>query len=368
MSKKLIGNLLTLLTTLLSIFVIGEITARIYLSGTDDTNQELKIYDPHEKLGWVFLAGKTAEHGPGKPVPKIEINSLGLRDDETTVEKPAGKKRILMLGDSFTFGFLVDQKKNFPYFLEKKLDQEVLNFGVIGYTLDQEYLLLREKGLSFKPDVVIVNVFSGNDATEFRIHDLAYDKNGKLEKVKDRLHFITEEHELRRKRFDNLPRSYFITFLTGRVGILLQQLRFPVNNPRLLWSNYLPKDHPWGDPKIDEYFELVKKFLREIKKLNDANGIKTLITIIPSDFEVADHYQSKYPSFLFSEGKLDLDHPREEILDLAAEMPIYDLIEDFKKYDSEKNPLYFKEKDSHFTPRGHEVMAELLQKYLTKMN
>src|ERR1043166_2637878 len=42
---------------------------------------------------------------PGYNNPATHTNSFGLRSPEVAVPKPAGTFRILLLGDSFTFGF-----------------------------------------------------------------------------------------------------------------------------------------------------------------------------------------------------------------------------------------------------------------------
>jgi lysophospholipase L1-like esterase len=95
------------------------------------------------------------------------INALGLRGPETTVDKPAGVKRVAVLGDSIAFGYWVDEKDAFPRQLEAMLGRggarvEVLDFGVPGYNIDQEIEGLRSKALAFSPDVVVV-AFCLND-------------------------------------------------------------------------------------------------------------------------------------------------------------------------------------------------------------
>jgi len=99
---------------------------------------------------------------------EYRIDALGLRGPETTVEKPAGVRRVAVLGDSIAFGYWVAEVDAFPRQLEAMLRGrsagrvEVLDFGVPGYNLDQEIEALRTKALAFSPDVVVV-AFCLND-------------------------------------------------------------------------------------------------------------------------------------------------------------------------------------------------------------
>ena len=49
---------------------------------------------------------------PGYRSPKINTDSFGLRSPEVAVPKPAGTVRILLLGDSFTFGLRVGDNES----------------------------------------------------------------------------------------------------------------------------------------------------------------------------------------------------------------------------------------------------------------
>src|SRR5262249_26983685 len=87
----------------------------------------------------------------------------GLR--EYPVEKPAGERRVVVLGDSFTFGENVGDEQTYAFRLERLLEgASVLNFGVHGYGTDQQYLLLKERGFAYGPDVVILGFYE-EDAT-----------------------------------------------------------------------------------------------------------------------------------------------------------------------------------------------------------
>ena len=66
-------------------------------------------------------------------------------------------KRVLVLGDSFTWGFGVEQEQIFTEVIENsRKDVEVINAGVSGYSPDQELIWLREQGMHFQPDLVLL--------------------------------------------------------------------------------------------------------------------------------------------------------------------------------------------------------------------
>lgn len=87
-------------------------------------------------------------------------NSLGFRDYEH--DKSSDAYRILVLGDSVTSGHFIQRYTDaFPALLEEELkergvDAEVLNFGVNGYNTQQEIEILKDRGLVFAPDLVVV--------------------------------------------------------------------------------------------------------------------------------------------------------------------------------------------------------------------
>jgi hypothetical protein len=58
------------------------------------------------------------ERSPYLVHPPIAINSLGLRGRDAAAEKPPGAFRILCLGDSYVFGWGVDDEESFPARLE----------------------------------------------------------------------------------------------------------------------------------------------------------------------------------------------------------------------------------------------------------
>ena len=105
----------------------------------------------------------------------VRINQLGLRDPrEYDLAKRPETFRILVLGDSVTFGHGSIYEHTYPFLLEQRLKAwrpdigwEVWNAGVPGYNTSQELAHLVELGPRAAPDLVVVGFFI-NDVIENR--------------------------------------------------------------------------------------------------------------------------------------------------------------------------------------------------------
>lgn len=103
----------------------------------------------------------------------IRTNNFGMRDTEPVPIEDDSVFRIVVLGDSFTFGFRVAGEETYPSVLEERLNQgaaekrfDVLNLGVSGYNTQDEALVLEHKALAWQPDLVIVGYVLNDPETE----------------------------------------------------------------------------------------------------------------------------------------------------------------------------------------------------------
>jgi lysophospholipase L1-like esterase len=97
---------------------------------------------------------------------RVTTNADGLRGDSAP-GAAGGKSTVLMLGDSTIFGWGVDDGEDVPTALERALrargaSVRVVNGGQPGFSTVQSWMLLREVGVRYEPDLVVL---------EFALHD-----------------------------------------------------------------------------------------------------------------------------------------------------------------------------------------------------
>jgi len=166
--RGLVSRLALLLASLSLVFGLGELIVRSLPATNDAVMREGKLkyrfnpYRPDGRLAFSLRPEWETVHATASFQVSVRTNALGLRGAALQPAKPAGSLRILVLGDSFAFGFGVEDYETFPARLEVLLNQrlerpiEVLNAGVPGWNAAHYLLFLRERGLELDPDLVLV--------------------------------------------------------------------------------------------------------------------------------------------------------------------------------------------------------------------
>lgn len=169
--KRLVFILLTLALGLAFVALSAEVVVRLVLD--DGMQYDLEMWK-YAKLGKRVSDDPATghEHRPGAVFRAmgvdVTINAYGMRGPEIERSKPEGTTRILMLGDSLTFGWGVPQDETVSARLQSVLRQEghpveVLNAGVGNTNTAMQVAYFLHKGHAFQPDIVVLNYFV-NDA------------------------------------------------------------------------------------------------------------------------------------------------------------------------------------------------------------
>ncbi len=119
---------------------------------------------PDPKRGWKLSAGWTGRHQHHDFDVRYSVGPDGFRiDPNLATNSTAAARPIAVVGDSYTFGFGVEDPETFTSLLNREGSHRFLNFGVPGYSTDQELLLIEDEVLARRPDTVILVVYLGND-------------------------------------------------------------------------------------------------------------------------------------------------------------------------------------------------------------
>lgn len=111
---------------------------------------------------------------------RVKANRSGLRMDYD-IPVDTAKQKILVLGDSASFGPYLPGHDTFPAILDRMVPQAiVMNAGIPGYTIADELSLFSEKAKYVNPDIVVLQVL-GNDLFDlFFFKRKFFDRKGRI--------------------------------------------------------------------------------------------------------------------------------------------------------------------------------------------
>ena len=108
---------------------------------------------PLERVGWAFKPN--SQDVQGNVV--VDINRLGLRGPDPELPKPAGRVRVMTLGDSSIFGYGVEDEQVFAAVALSELpDADLVTGAIPGHDTHQSLAVLESIGAEVHPDVVLI--------------------------------------------------------------------------------------------------------------------------------------------------------------------------------------------------------------------
>lgn len=155
----------------------GELAYRVVRLPRLSPTHHPRLVMQDEVLGWSLRPGARLRHATEEFDVEVAINAQGFRgpDWPEPGSERSARHTVLVLGDSFAFGWGVDWELSLAGRLAAaRPGWNVLNAAVPGYGTDQELIVLRRVLRERRIDVVVC-VFCRNDLWEVGT-DVAYGK------------------------------------------------------------------------------------------------------------------------------------------------------------------------------------------------
>ena len=327
--------------------LIGEIGLRLLqparLSSSGRERYFFCRFDP--ELGWAPLPNITALQQKGDLSGLVHQNKYGLRGaDDMQLNKTAGKRRVLVLGDSYTWGYGVNQTDLFSAPEVHGTNDEILNFGVSGYGTDQEYLFYQRDGTNFVVDEVVVAFNPYNNVA----HNLAPNQYGYLKP------YFTLENQQLILHTEHIRKSTLRSMFSGlnhhsRVWNLLRVLGNSLERPKGIAEARQSVHGPDDVSERDRAgVDLTVAILKKLKDAASAQKADFSVIFVPYKPHIDNRLPYNHPlvpliAAGLTEAGITYREPYPEFLKaaLAGVHPFHD-------------------PDNHFGPEGHALFAKFL--------
>lgn len=388
--KKIVLALALVIFSVAVSLMVAEGVLRLVVSYSYEVR--MLTYNPDRSVGfdkirdWESLHESTlCSFEPGQEWWGFTANSHGFLTPEISYSKPKDVYRVLLLGDSQVVG-LVPYEMNFFRLIESKLERELgekfqfINLGksCVGPGL---YLkILGIEGVKYKPDLVIVAFFVGNDFT---------DEPNSLDLIRKRS--IGKENEssptlLDESRLVSFLKNSWIYFRSSSIANQIasrwfSKESFSGGEYTGRADDYDPLKPTWERKKYLEMelgrvgviqsgswsydnLEQVKYRLLAIRDLVYSQDAELLVVIIPDEMQV--NSQLLADVLEYGEGKIadleiDLELPQRILSEFFIDNDIvYVNLLSYLRPNNSSGQIVYQPNDSHLNSIGHRIAANAI--------
>jgi hypothetical protein len=339
---RLIGINLLVLTGLLMILAIIAYfieVNRIKTFFTFTAPKQAAYFQPDSTAIFIHKPNIQLLDNWGTPEQKISTkrrtNNLGFREDVDIVEKQPNEYRILITGDSHTDGVLKHNKESFVNVWEEKLNVSDSTFqyncinGGVGYYTFRNYHGFLKKYLDLKPEVFLINVFTGNDFREAAIF------------------------EDDRTSVSNVYRSVRMRFRRKFQSDTQKAIPYNQGLEQTLFFDSFPEEK-------ERTMQLSQQYLLKIKELCAQENIRLIVTLLPSKLDVNPTFRKEVQQLHnLDDETMNINQELTKTLThfLANENIEYIDLKPALQNATEK--VYW-DQDLHINPNAHRIIGELL--------
>lgn len=301
---------------------------------TEEGGQAYRFYraDPRRGFRLAPNASTTDRVADDQPLTyRITTDARGLRGPVREVE--AGALKVLLVGDSMTFGKGVDDEQTFACFLEPLLTERlgrpvrVLNAGVSSYGQIEELATIEELTPDLQPDVVLLAFTVANDLTDNFRWTLGTEP--------------LERDEAAAGEFEHVVLDNPLAWWSRTYRLLAWR-----------WGRHLVRYRLMSDPV---FLDRAGELLTQAKQ---AAGERPFgVVIVPPQFAVQGYWAE--PLLALDAIRAGLDERLE-----TAQIPHHDPLTALQAHAADE--LYIPG-DLHFTVAGHRVFAEAIAPFVAEL-
>lgn len=350
--------------------LLAEGLVRVLMPTPFALSEVTRFLEYHERLGQVFIPGKTAIHTVRfESRNKVAINSHGMRNPEVPLKKPAGTRRIALLGDSFASNLPVPQAEVFTEVMDRLLpeDWEILNFGVDGYTTLQEWMQFGETVAAFEPDAVMVLFYLRNDLVD----NVGYSGVPNYRPLArlgadDRLEVYNVPCPIPPQLQDTGEKRPWLLITDFHLYNLIRKVLFVREHVLVNAYPEIPLFNTQISEKNAYAWKLFESILAAFKKDCDQKGVPIVLVNAPTILQVyeEEYWQTVRESRNLQDGH-DLGLPSRKLSDICRKLgiPFVDLLPGLKQRADSGEILYFRI-FQHWNALGNRRVGEILADYV----
>lgn len=358
--KSWMGNLLLLILSSVISLIAAEIYFRmtspyiIRKGTTGDAGKEVKgdySYFMDTISGRRLIPNTHVIRVYGDRKIKIDINSNGFRGEEIPDLKKPYETRILVLGDSITFGPYTPKNYTYvelakAYLREASRQREIgfINGGVEGIGTKDELDILVDQGLAVSPDVVVVGFYL-NDANPPDRLAAGLANPGFVRRHSVLAQTIYRAYKSQQYRKEKMKEANMYAWLNIPPPPDLRKNRSSL----LYYAAVAEKD--WGAAWNPNSWTGIDEQMKRLQLLSQKYNFRVVVLAFPVSFQVDTEYVE--------------DGPQQRIGLLARKYNFYflDLLPVFRS-SIDKRPLF--EDWCHLTIYGHDLVGKTLAGYLSE--
>ncbi len=301
---------------------------------------------------------------------KRRANEFGFNDRDYPLEREPGTTRILMLGDSFNWAGGRDW--NYVGLLRHNLQErfgegvEVINAGYPATHTGEQLRLLEKFGLRYRPDLVVLGFFAGNDfydAQPWR-ERIAYGR-------------LTIDVDKRREGYWTIFGQPLM--LRSRFWMALKawsaELRFARDSNRMSERRFLQLQYKrWqlANPEKEELYEpnvrLIFDSLRRMKQVVRGAGAELVVAAFPDEYQVdLQARQQMLDRYEIDENSYRWTRPQDLLEEFCRGEGIeyHDLLPGFRRAAAETGLTLYIPRNTHWNRHGNRIAANLLTEILS---